>query len=90
MKKFTDVTARMVIAPVAVSLALAYEPLHLDEYVPHPDHTEERPSSEPDRLVGKVSVIIPTSSGDLWSGPFPCSWPPLPPRDRPSTPFTLA
>ncbi|MGH7753463.1 MAG: hypothetical protein ACREN5_11670 [Gemmatimonadales bacterium] len=90
MKKFTDTTARMILAPVAVSLALAYEPVdpQADEYRPHPDHSDERPSSAPERFVGKPSVIIPTSTDAtvLWPSP----WPPLPPPDRPSTPFTLA
>lgn len=91
VKKITNITAGTMLVPV-VSFTLAHGPVHsqADEYVRPLDHTEERPAAAPERLVGKVSMIIPTSSGDLWSGPFPCSWPPLPPLDGPSTPFTLA
>lgn len=88
MKKFTDITARMVVIPV-VSFTLAHGPVqtHASEYLlPHPDHTEERTSSYPERLVGRASVILRTSSGTLSSSLT--SWPPLPPLDGP--PFTLA
>jgi len=85
MKKLTKVTAGTILVPV-LSFTLAHEPGHAqaDEYLPpHPDHTEERPSSAPERFVGKPSVILHTSSGILWSGPIPRSWPPLPSPNRP-------